>query len=94
MDQKPDFCKRPFFHKGGHLRKKKNIFCFLVSIFTHQSKALIKLLQKMLLIKSFRLIPKKKFQKIIFILRQKGFLEKSGFWSIKIRTDHMCLFLN
>jgi hypothetical protein len=61
MDQKPDFSKRLFFHKGGGgpLRKKKQKFFFEVSIFTHQSKALIKLLQKIVSMKSFRLIPEK-----------------------------------
>jgi hypothetical protein len=54
-------------------------FFFKVSIFTHQSKAQIKLLQQMLLMKSFRLIPKKNFKKLFFILRQKGHFEKSGF---------------
>jgi hypothetical protein len=43
--------------------------------------------------KSFRLIPKKRFQKTIFILCQKGYLEKSGFWSIKIRIA-LCVYIS
>jgi hypothetical protein len=78
MDQKPEFSKRPFFHKGRPLRKK-NKFFFEVSISTHQSKALNKLLQKMLLMKSFGLIPKKKFQKTIFYSPSKSLFRKLGF---------------
>jgi hypothetical protein len=79
MDQKLDFSKRPFFQKGGPLRKKKKKFFLEESIFTHQSKALIKLLQKMLLIKSFRLIPKKKLKKTIFYTPSKRPFRKIEF---------------
>jgi hypothetical protein len=45
------------------MKKKQKIF-FEVSIFTHQSKALVKLLQKIMLMKSFGLIPKKNIKKL------------------------------
>jgi hypothetical protein len=71
------------------LRKKKKNFFFEVSIFTYQSKALIKLIQKIVLMKSFRLIPKKKIPKNYFYTPTKRPFRKLGFWSIKIRKTHI-----
>jgi hypothetical protein len=67
------------FSIRGDPYEKKNKFFFEVSIFIYQSKALIKLLQKMMLMNSFGLIPRKKFQKTFFYTPSKSPFRKIRF---------------